>query len=64
MYPALHFYKMSSFHSFFAKQFTMYLDGYTPEEILQAKRKSMLKKGSDEDAKVVLSKNQEQELEK
>ncbi len=43
---------------------TMYLDGYTPEEILQAKRKSMLKKGSDEDAKVVLSKNQEQELEK
>lgn len=43
---------------------TMYLDGYTPEEILQSKRKSMLKKGSDEDAKVVLSKNQEQELEK
>ena len=43
---------------------TMYLDGYTPEEILQAKRKSMLKKGSIKDADVVLSKNQEKELEK
>ena len=43
---------------------TMYLDGYTPEEILQAKRKSMLKKGSIKDADVVLSKNQEKELKK
>lgn len=43
---------------------TMHLDGYTPEEILQAIRKSMLKRGSDEDAKIVLSKNQEEELEK
>ena len=43
---------------------TMYLDGYTPEEILHAMRKSMMKKDTHEDATIQLSKNQEKELEK
>ena len=41
---------------------TMYLDGYTPEEILCARRKSMLKK-QKEDETVELSEKQEKELE-
>ena len=41
---------------------TMYLDGYTPEEILRARRKSMLKK-QKEDETVELSERQEKELE-
>ena len=43
---------------------TMYLYGYTPDEILQARKNSMIKKASNKDSTVVLSKNQEKELKK